>query len=455
MSINKSGTQNAGCLCPKAATVLRAGLILVLLACLLTACATMAPTIPPAPVPVKRPMVTQPLPSIEQRIGASLKNFEIIIRTENAGIGPGPDGKNVPYLGRDAAIQMILRFQDAVDESIGPHRFTARIGHLPFPFIKQISNREFLTDMTQLTSIPSGLNIGPSGVSLFYKDRELKSSLSKGTVAIDTSPPPRAENIKVKTCSPEHYVLAWESEKGDIREYRVQKWDSGRWAPIRSGIGNPPVRIDAEPKGRIRVVAVDYALNRTISEEIDIEERCTVDLRVDVQALRYNPSSERYEELRRGDILRTDDRVNLKLIASRESYVYVINIDGSGRTYPLFPRREITTGNPVPSYPALLLPGRSRSGEQQYYRVDEATGDEYVYVLAYLEPDRELESLMAEMTKKQGADITQRFRSHVVSRGMGNIESDDSFGSQGDYRDSLEKRVDESLAAKKYRFLHN
>ena len=273
MSTNTSDNQNPHHLSFSVVAILRTRLILVFLACLLTGCATTTKPFSIPPVQEKRPADTQPLPSIEQRIEESLKNFEIIIRTENAGIGPGPDGKNVPYLGRDAALQMILKFQNAIHKSISPDLLVARIGHLPFPFTEQISDREFITKETYLTSIPSGLNIGPTGVSLFYNGRELESSFSKGTVAIDTTPPPKPVGLRVLERSGTHFTLTWEldrmSSNDEVKEYLVKKLVSSKWITIDKGFTSPPVRINSRHSGHFRIIARDYALNETMSEEIN------------------------------------------------------------------------------------------------------------------------------------------------------------------------------------------
>ena len=273
MPIKKSDTQKPPHLSFTFVMASRTGLILVFLSCLLTGCATTAPTIPSTPAPEKRPADIQPLPSAEQRIEGSLKNFEIIVRTENEGIGPGRDGKNLPYLGRDAAIQMILKFQNAIHKSISPDLFVARIGHLPFPFTEQISDREFITKETYLTSIPSGLNIGPTGVSLFYNGRELESSFSKGTVAIDTTPPPKPVGLRVLERSGTHFTLTWEldrmSSNDEVKEYLVKKLVSSKWITIDKGFTSPPVRINSRHSGHFRIIARDYALNETMSEEIN------------------------------------------------------------------------------------------------------------------------------------------------------------------------------------------
>jgi len=87
-------------------------------------------------------------------------------------------------------------------------------------------------------------------------------------LAIHTIPPPKPVNLYVTDTGPDHFSLTWESGKGDIKEYSIQRWDSGQWRTFRSGFSSPPVRIDSKPEGRVRVMAMDCALNRAFSQEV-------------------------------------------------------------------------------------------------------------------------------------------------------------------------------------------
>jgi len=197
------------------------------------------------------------------------------------------------------------------------------------------------------------------------------------------------------------------------------------------------------------VVAVDCALNRAFSPEVDLEENCLVDLRVAFRAFRHDASARGLIALAQGDAVRDGDRIKLELIPNRKSYLYIINVDTEDRLFVLFPHSQINISNPIESFRKVILPGKRLS-----FKVDSTKGAEFIYIFASLEPDEELESLIKEMRREGNPRTTQTFRGLMKHRGLGNIEADDSFTSKGDYWDILEKKVHESQAARKYVFPH-
>ncbi|MBW2610698.1 MAG: fibronectin type III domain-containing protein [Deltaproteobacteria bacterium] len=196
-------------------------------------------------------------------------DFQFQILSENHGICPGPDGNDMIFLGRGARLQLILRFAQTPSADIRAGDLVARIANLHFPFARRISEKTYMTDIIDLDSLKHGINTGPSRVSIVYKDRDKELLLgAKGMLAIDTIPPPKPLNLYVTDTGPDYFSLIWESTKGEIKEYFVQIWDSGQWRALRSGFSSPPVRIDSKPEGRVRVMAIDCALNRAFSQEV-------------------------------------------------------------------------------------------------------------------------------------------------------------------------------------------
>jgi len=254
-------------------------LVLLFLFALLTACAQthrvgIKPSGPLTEVRegAKGPSPTTPvLKAVASRQGLTdlLNDFQLKILTENHGLCPGPDGKDMIFLGRDARLQLVLRFTQTPPADVRPGDLVARIADLNIPFARRTSEKTYMTDIIDLSSLKHGLNTGPLGVSIFYKDRDKEILLgTKGVLAIDTIPPPAPVNLYVKDTGPDYFSLTWESGKGEIKEYSTQIWDSGQWRTFRSGFSSPPVRIDSKPEGRVRVMAIDCALNRAFSEEV-------------------------------------------------------------------------------------------------------------------------------------------------------------------------------------------
>ena len=253
-------------------------LLLLFLCGLLSACAQphRVSVRPPGPLPeviegAKRPsptVVDQQSIAQNENLPDHLADFQLNILTEKHGICPGPDGKDMIFLGRGAKLQLVLGFSQTPSADIRAGDLVARIADLSFPFARRTSEKTFMTDIINLSSLKHGLNTGPSGVSIFYKNRDREILLgTKGMLAIDTTPPPKPVNLYVTDTGPDYFSLTWESGKGDIKEYSVQRWDSGQWRTFRSGFSSPPVRIDSKPAGRVRVMAMDCALNRAFSQE--------------------------------------------------------------------------------------------------------------------------------------------------------------------------------------------
>ena len=254
-------------------------LLLIFLFGLLSACAQphrvrIKPSVPlpevkertkgPSPAAVDRQSIAQ-----SERLTDRLTDFQLQILTEKHGICPGPDGKDMIFLGRGARLQLILGFSQTPSADIRAGDLVARIADLSFPFARRTSEKNFMTDIINLGSLKHGLNTGPSGISIFYKDRDKEVLLgAKGMLAIDTIPPPKPLNFYVTDTGPDYFFLTWESGKGEIKEYSVQRWDSGQWRTFRSGFSSPPVRIDSKPEGHVRVMAIDCALNRAFSQEV-------------------------------------------------------------------------------------------------------------------------------------------------------------------------------------------
>ena len=245
--------------------VIKIVLVFSALCSLLMSCA-------PAHKPITRPHMQPPLQSADTNIMANLRDFDLEILLENHGLCPGPDGKNMIFLGRDARLQLVLTFSQIPPADVAPDGLVARIAHLNFPFVKKTSERVYMTDIINLDSLEDGLNTGPTGISISYKgpDREVFIGTQE-ILAIDTTSPPRPINLRVAESGPGHFSLSWEYIKEGIKEYLVQKWDSGQWLTLRSGFSLPPVTIKSKPEGRFRIVAVDCALNRAFSDEVWVE----------------------------------------------------------------------------------------------------------------------------------------------------------------------------------------
>lgn len=223
---------------------------------------------PSEPLPVVSSPDRQPLARGRSQTDR-LNDFQLKILTENHGICPGPDGKDMIFLGRDARLQLILSFSQTPSADVKAGDLVARIAGLAVPFVRRTSEETYMTDIIDLGSLKQGLDTGPLGVSIYHKDMDQEILLgTEGMLAIDTIPPAKPANLCATDAGPDYFSLTWENGKGEIRDYSVQMWDSGQWRTLRSGFTSPPVRIDSKPAGRVRLMAMDCALNRAFSEEV-------------------------------------------------------------------------------------------------------------------------------------------------------------------------------------------
>jgi len=208
----------------------------------------------------------QPLLVNDQEIIRCLKNFQLTILTENEGICTGPYGNNVAFLGKGSWVELHLELAEAPAVQIRPERLIARLDFLEFPFRTRSGDRGYSTGRIQVSSLESWLYIKPTGVSIFYKDVNSESYLGKqGILAVDTTPPPKAKKIRIEKRG-NSFFLAWAVPNGDINEFCLYRWHSGRWRPISSGLKEPEASIQKITHGRFKIVVYDCALNRSETE---------------------------------------------------------------------------------------------------------------------------------------------------------------------------------------------
>lgn len=128
--------------------------------------------------------------------------------------------------------------------------------------------------------------------------------------------------------------------------------------------------------------------------------------------------------------LNAGDLFQIKFKASRDSYVYVINIDSRGRVFPAFPNNE-----------KGILDNHLAAGEQYtlpapglYYQLDDNPGPETLYFIGSLEPMRDISFIVENISQSGGkGDDSQALRglldTRSTARGISRItESSDSDG---------------------------
>jgi serine/threonine protein kinase len=103
--------------------------------------------------------------------------------------------------------------------------------------------------------------------------------------------------------------------------------------------------------------------------------------------------------LKENGTLYSNDGFQIHVGVDRDSFLYVVDMDQSGKVEVLFPRNEIKQPRKLQADKKYVLPAPNL-----WYRLDEVTGKETLYILASAEPNRRLDNLLSEF-KKEGLDV--------------------------------------------------
>jgi len=89
-----------------------------------------------------------------------------------------------------------------------------------------------------------------------------------------------------------------------------------------------------------------------------------------------------------GNVLGSREHFWIEFRANRDCYIYVLNEGTSGKTVPLYPRRDVDGGSFVLANHKVRLPS-----DEQDYSTDDTTGTEKVMLVASLKPLHDIEHL--------------------------------------------------------------
>ncbi len=358
----------------------KAAMVLFAASILIVGCAT--PRTPVHDPPHSPHGPTEPVKNdiSDQDILPLLKTFQLRLLTENEGFHHGS-----PFIGLNSRFQLVLLFPRKLPRSVTPDRFNARIGPMEHPFSKQNAHQEFFTRILAVTE--QGLEIDPGKISIFYKKGNGQSILlgKQESIAVDATPP-SSPSLRLRDRGPDHFTLTWSDASRDVKAYVIQTFEAGQWVKIPPGsVGGPPVRVEREPVGRVRVMAVDRAMNRTPSNEIDLAAR-EDDLTVaDMKILApISVTDEVNDRIVNGkDSL--DIAYAVQVTANRPCRLLLVNVDSMGFGYRLLPT-PCATGKDFDDELRPSVPKRypmNAADDFFYLGLDENTGLEHVYAILY------------------------------------------------------------------------
>ncbi|MEZ0372756.1 MAG: DUF4384 domain-containing protein [Candidatus Sericytochromatia bacterium] len=131
-----------------------------------------------------------------------------------------------------------------------------------------------------------------------------------------------------------------------------------------------------------------------------------------------------HQELTENGILKSGDEFQIRFTPSHDAYVYLLNVDTHNQVYPMLPNPQGMSDNRLKGGRSYTLPA-----EGKYYKLDDKTGLETIYLLAAHQPmsdvkyivDKAQQAIDSGTTTSQLAGLLQA--STVKSRGISGITS--------------------------------
>ena len=149
----------------------------------------------------------------------------------------------------------------------------------------------------------------------------------------------------------------------------------------------------------------------------------------DVSVSFYASRNGKDVRLTQGSRVRPGDKLFALVNASQPVFVYIINRDEAGQSFLLFPLPGFSPGNPIPTSQMTRFPG-TRNGQQHYWEVSSAGGQEHFFL--YVTPERlvEFERLLTALPRAElGRNVSSMALSTPaigVLRGVGGLSAEAS-----------------------------
>jgi hypothetical protein len=180
------------------------------------------------------------------------------------------------------------------------------------------------------------------------------------------------------------------------------------------------------------------------SYESETVELLPQNLQVEIDVVKEAYVSGRYRArpVLNGDTLTQNDNYKVMFRSNMRCYIYITQLDSTGKMDPIFPSRYFSWGNPVEPHTLYSLPLANR-----WFYLDENTGVETIYFIASRSRRLDLEQLFRKFEEKNKSLVqlapVSLDSSVVITRGIGGVRPgrkqvvDFQDGSQGHYSSTL------------------
>lgn len=154
------------------------------------------------------------------------------------------------------------------------------------------------------------------------------------------------------------------------------------------------------------------------------------------------------ESVMDGDTLTQNDNYKIMFQSSVPCYMYVVQLDATGKMDPIFPSKWSSWQNPLEAYSVYEVPA-----DNNWFYLDQNKGIETIYFIASLERRSDIENLFYQLESVNQSLVQQQsvsMDSYVpiyrgVSRGVGGVRQGGGIsrevtfqnGSQGQYNATL------------------
>ena len=186
--------------------------------------------------------------------------------------------------------------------------------------------------------------------------------------------------------------------------------------------------------------------------------RQELEVAIDVIKEVYEHGRYQARPIKDGDTLTKNDSYKVTFQCNMQCYMYIIQLDATGKMDPILPSKYFFSGNPIEPYTFYDIP----SAEKWFY-LDENIGVETIYFIVSRSRRPDLEKLFHKLEEKNKS-LVQRVHvsidsSVVITRGIGGVRPGQKQvvnfqdGSQGQYSSTLISSIKADLVMTRW-FYH-